>query len=95
MKPLLEKYILSQNCKKFEVPKMNEEILNLLNSFQKKNDLKYIGIQKSLRAGASAVIQAAEKMTAHVNEGSKPKIEEILQITLDTVALIARASPDL
>ena len=65
MKPLLEKYIPPSNCKKMEVPKMNEEILNLLNSFQKKNDLKYIGLQKSLRAGASAAIQVGEFITNH------------------------------
>ena len=95
MKPLLEKYLPPENCKKIEIPKMNEEILNLLSSFQRKNDFKYIGMQKSLRAGASAAIQLGEYLTNSQKVSTSPSMEKVLQFVLDIVAVLGRTSSDL
>ena len=89
MKKLYEKYKCPENCL-IMPPKVNPELWKLLNSWQRKSDVKFSTIQKSLKKVLNAsisVLQECQKETVD--------FQQIAQITTDMAALLGHSSHEL
>ena len=104
MKELFRKYNPPRNCDSLKFPKTDGAVWKALNQYKKKNDLKFIWIQKSLVKAASATLNLNDKIlkalgkqsnTAKEIEETKAIKTEILQNTADIIALLGHASNEI
>ena len=86
MKKVFKKYPCPSNCSS-DPPKVNPELWKLLNSNQRKSDVKLVGIQKSLKKALNATILMLE-------EAQKPdfSVQSMAQKTVDIAAILGHAS---
>ena len=86
-----KKYSLPKNCQLI-VPSVNVEMWNLLSKFQKKADLKFQNIQKTLVKTVAASLDIVNEVLSHPNYVDTKKI---VQITTDCTALLGHAAHEL
>uniref|UniRef100_A0A7M6DRE0 Uncharacterized protein n=1 Tax=Clytia hemisphaerica TaxID=252671 RepID=A0A7M6DRE0_9CNID len=89
IKKLRQSYPLPENCN-IPVPKLNVELWQLLNSFQRKSDVSMAMIQRNLISALSGVIKIIKNV---LNEDANKK--ELVQISSDIAGLIGQASKDI
>ena len=91
MKPLYDKYSIPENCQNITAPRLNPEIWALLKSkWQRKAELQYAGIQKTIQKVAAATIELSK--SAMENATSKEGKVKPLQITMDSLTMLNQAS---
>ena len=94
MKPIYEKYKVPSNCDTVCAPAMNQEMKRLLsNKWDKKTDITYGGMQKTLTKIFSATVQlnALNMAKTHTSESAKSG----LQITTDIVTMLSQVNVEL
>ena len=94
MKPLYEKYKVPSNCDTICAPTMNPEMKRLMASkWDKKSDITYSGMQKTLTKVFSAAIQLNELNMAKTHtQASKA---QGMQITADITTMLGHVSYEL
>ena len=92
LKPLFEKYRVPSNCDTICAPTMNPEMKRLMTSkWDKKSDIMYSGMQKSLTKVFSAVLQLNDLNMSQ----SKESRTRSMQITADITAMLGHVSYEL
>ena len=86
MNKLFDQYKSPQNCV-LEPPKVNIELWKLLNALQKKSDIKFSSVQKSLIKALNAVLEIFKNVTS-----PNVDIQTIAQTTADIAAILGHAS---
>ena len=89
MKSIFEKYKSPENCV-FVLPKVNFELWKLLSSWQRKSDIKFISIQKSL----VRTMIASLSILSEIHSGDF-SVQSIAQKTADIAAILGQASHEL
>ena len=89
MKSIFEKFKSPENCV-FVPPKVNLELLKLLSSWQRKSDIKFMSIQKSLVRAMNASLSILSEI--HSSDFS---VQSIAQKTADIAAILGQASHEL
>ena len=91
MKTLYDKYKVPENCTNLLAPQLNPEIWALLKSkWQKKCDLQYAGIQKTLVKVSAAILKLNE--AAATNAPDRVSKVNSLQVTTDALTMLNQAS---
>ena len=92
VKKLRDTYPTPENCT-FKTPKLNVELWHLLNSLQRKSDVKMSMVQRNINAAASAALSVAKDI---INCPSKKyDVQKLLQKTTDMIALLGHASSEI
>ena len=94
MKPLYEKYKIPGNCDNVCAPTMNAEMKRLLHSsWDKKTDITYNGMQKTLTKVFAATVQL-NTLNMSKNHTAETK-QKGMQITADIVTMLGHVSYEL
>ena len=89
MKSIFEKYKSPENCV-FVPAKVNLELWKLLSSWQRKSDIKFMSIQKSLVRTMNASLSMLSKI-----QSRDFSLQSIAQKTADIAAILGQASHEL
>ena len=90
IKNVHEKYKLPSNCAVVKPPKMNIEMWRLLDKWQKKSDLQFSGIQKTLTKVVAATLNLTE---INMSPGTSKDVRtRSMQVALDMVTTYAYQS---
>ena len=82
LRSILEKHTSPENCQ-IKAPIVNPEIWKLLNNWQRKGDVKFSAIQKSMIKSLNASLSIVE----HIQKG-KIDLQFVAQTTADIAAII-------
>ena len=94
MKELYDKYKVPENCTNIRAPKQNPEIWELLKKkWQRKTDLQYAGIQKTLVKVSAAVIKMSSKMEELATD-REVRLENF-QTTIDSLTMLHQATHEI
>ena len=85
---LCKKYILPKNCN-LNVSTVNVEIWNLLSKYQKREDLKFQKLQKTIVKTVSANI---ELMNEIIEKPNNVNTQKVAQIISDSTALLGNVA---
>ena len=92
LKPLFEKYKVPSNCDTICAPAMNPEMKRLMTSkWDKKSDITYSGMQKTLTKVFSAALQLNELNMSQ----AKTSRAQSMQITADITTMLGHVSYEL
>ena len=89
MKKLFKKYPCPENCS-LEPPKVNLELWKLLNSTQRKADVKLVGVQKSLKKALNVCMDILNNV-----QQENFSVHEMAQKTVDMAGILGHASKEI
>ena len=89
MKEIFQKYKCPSNCTS-DPPKVNVELWKLLSSWQKKSDVKFTSMQKSLKKALNASQQIFDRI-----QNKKLNLQEIVQTTVNIDATLGHVYHDI
>ena len=94
MKPIYEKYKIPSNCESVCAPAMNPEMKRLLSTkWDKKTDINYSGMQKTLTKIFAATVQLNDLNMCKTRTQTSTK--QGMQITTDIVAMLGQVSSEI
>ena len=94
MKPLYEKYKVPGNCETVCAPAMNTDMKRLMNSkWDKKTDITYNGMQKTLTKVFAATLQLNELNMGKTHDQESRR--KGMQITVDIVTMLGQVNYEL
>ena len=91
----IKTYIRPDNCPNLVVPKCNTEVWRNLSKFQRTADLKVSHVQRSISAGAAAIIQILDLLLANTKSPQSLQIPQLVSKGCDALALFGHASQEL
>ncbi len=88
---LLAKYPLPENLTELKIPRMNDEMWNMLNKWQRKSDLTMANTQRAITKGVAAVLKLYDYMT----ELPRSTRQVALQTVTDIVSMLGMVNREL
>ena len=93
IKPMHEKYKLPSNCIDVKPPKMNIEMWRLLDKWQRKSDLQFSGVQKTLTKVVAATLNLTD---INMSPGTSRDVKtRSMQVALDIITMLTKAHTEI